>query len=210
MANISTIGGASIGWVSATWPLAKLAVSPSLLKLSGVLGSYEFAPSDVVSLEVSGSIPLLSSSIRIVHTRPDYPWRVLFFGGERPEKLIAKIRAAGFVPAASAALAVRSGKFPVRWSAILFLIILWNGLFFADQQLPGAGPHNPGPLAFLALALAFAISWTASRSSCVQSLLMRDGESVGRIKPFLLLVQVVSGLLLAVFAVTFLSRVLAG
>ena len=211
MSTLAVIGGASIGWVSASWPFAKLAASPRSLKLTGLLGSYELSPREVVSLEPSGSIPFFSSGIRIVHTRADYPKRMLFFSFRNPRALVEKIRASGFIPTGqTAALSSSSTGFPVRWTALLLLIALWNLLLFADQQLPGTDPHHPGPLALLALVLAFVISWLALRSEWVQSLLMREGQSVGRIKPFLLPLQLITGVMVVIFMVTYIFDHVAG
>jgi hypothetical protein len=211
MPTLTVIGGANVGWVHASWPFAKLVASPNSLKLSGLLGSYELTPGDVASLEPSGSIPFLSSGMRIVHTRNDYPKRMLFYAFGSPRKLIEKIRASGFIPAAtqpqrSAQLAV----FPFRWSVLVILVAFWNLLLFADQKLPGADPHHPGPLTLFALATSFFVSWLGLRSEWAQSLLMREGESVGRIKPFLVLLLLVSGAILVMFSVTFIGARVAG
>jgi hypothetical protein len=50
MGEISVTGGARIGFVNATWPLAKIVASPRGLRLTCALDTYSFLPSEVVSL----------------------------------------------------------------------------------------------------------------------------------------------------------------
>jgi hypothetical protein len=96
-------GGAQIGRINASWPFATLSVSRRSLTISRPLGrSYTFAPEQVVALEPYGWIPILQRGVRIVHANPRYPARIIFVGFQSPERLIERIRAAQFIPAASA------------------------------------------------------------------------------------------------------------
>ena len=94
-------GGAQIGRVNATWPFGILRVSARSLTISGPLSrSYTFAPEQVVALEPCGWIPILQRGVRIVHSNPRYPSRIVFIGFQSPERLIERIRQAQFIPAA--------------------------------------------------------------------------------------------------------------
>ena len=94
-------GGAQIGRVNATWPFGTLRVSTRSLTISGPLSrSYTFAPEQVVALEPCGWIPILQRGVRIVHSNPRYPSRIVFIGFQSPERLIERIRQAQFIPAA--------------------------------------------------------------------------------------------------------------
>jgi hypothetical protein len=96
-------GGAQIGRINASWPFGTLSVSRRSLTISGPLSrSYIFTPEQVVALEPCGWIPILQRGVRIVHANPRYPARIIFVGFQSPERLIERIRAAQFIPAASA------------------------------------------------------------------------------------------------------------
>ena len=99
MEELSVRGGARVGWVNATWPFSKLTASAKHLKLSSLQGTYNFLPGDVISLQRRGVIPLLTTGVRIIHRRMDYPAKIIFWSIS-PKRLIEKIRAVAFVPSA--------------------------------------------------------------------------------------------------------------
>jgi len=199
----SVTGGARIGWVNATWPLARLVVSSALLRLSAIQGTYDFLPSQVVSLERYGRIPLFSSGIRIVHARLDYPHKIIFWYLGNSERLIEKIHQAGFLPTAPAAAEVKWRGIPVRWTAILVFILVWNGLFLPMR----AFAKPPLALAFIPLITTFVVCWGIRRYSWLQEAILRTGRSIGEIKAYLSLLQTVTGMLSVIFLVVVLAQV---
>jgi hypothetical protein len=199
--EMSTIGGARIGWVNATWPLAKLTASAARLRISGVIGTYEFRSSEVVSLERFGSIPLFSSGVRIIHSRPDYPYKIVFWCLGSPEVLIEEIRQAGFFPTAPASSEAKWHGIPLRWSAILFLLVAWNGLIYLSGFLAPRVRLPAELFALIPLLLTFLMSWRLKTSAELQKLILSEGHSVGEIKAYLNLLQVVTGLLLVIFTI---------
>ena len=66
MSEVAFRGGSRIGWVNASWPFAKLTSNAGRLTLSS-LGTYEFTPGQVVSLERQGAVPFLYNGLRINH-----------------------------------------------------------------------------------------------------------------------------------------------
>jgi hypothetical protein len=175
-----------------------------------MFGSYMFTPEEVVSLERFGRIPFLSSGIRIVHNRFDYPAKIIFWCLGSVNKLLARISEAGFRGVAPAESTARAKGFPVRWSAVVVLLILWNGLFLLDRFGLGNEPYEPGLAALVALAMVFFVAWGLRASEWLQGFVLREGHSIGEIKAPLLLLQLVSGALMVGFAVSYASRLHAG
>jgi hypothetical protein len=196
--RIRITGGAQVGWVNASWPFAKLSASATELSISGsLIGSYTFSPDDVARLESHGSVPVVGRGVRIVHTRSDYPAKIIFLSFRDPDRVVDDIRLSGFLPRASAALIPTRSAMPFRWTAVIMFIVVWNVLFVLDGFVPWKQPKAPGLFVQLALALAFSAAVVIQRSKAVQYWVLQPSRSVGEIRPFLLLLQVVSGLLLA-------------
>lgn len=206
MRETSFRGGARIGWVNASWPFAKLAVSANRLVLAS-LGTYEFNPSQVVSLEPYGSIPLLASGIRINHNRADYPEKIIFWCMGNRDRVLTELGQNGFLP--TGRQTERAPGFPIRWSVVIVVIALWNVLFMLDQR---AQPklREPGSFSLLALLALFALATAIRASSRVQRMVLREGHQVGEIKAFLGLLQLVAGLLSLVFGGMWLAHAHAG
>jgi hypothetical protein len=200
--EISVTGGANVGWLHASWPFAQLTVSATHLKIS-MMGTYDFTPDQVVSLERYGSIPILASGIRINHNRQDYPPKFIFYTLGSSTKLLAKIAETGFSPKAPATSAPERRGIPVRWVAIAIAIIIWNGLFFLDDSSFDNSRHELGLGAFMATLLVFFIAWGLRVSQWLQSVVLKEGRSVGEIKPFLYFFQLLTGIGVVAFAIQF-------
>jgi hypothetical protein len=167
-----------------------------------VIDTYDFLPSDVVSLERYGPIPFFSSGVRITHARSDYPSKIIFWYGN-PETLIEQIRGVGFSPTAPTSCETKWRGFPVRWTALLLFILAWNGLFLLDAVVPHSSANRPGPLTLLPLFLAFLVCWGTKTSGRLQQLILSDGHSINEVKAFLSLIQIVSGILLVILSLEF-------
>jgi len=201
LGTYTTTGGARVGWTNASYPLARLSVTPDELTLSiRLLGTYTFAPGQVASIERYVMIPVIASGILIDHCRTDYPKRVIFWSWGKPDKVLAGIREAGFQPTAPASeIPPRSG-FALRWSTIIIAILLWNALFMLTPFFAGGNSHKPGPFTILPLAIAFAACLGALYSPALQRLLLKPGRHIGEIRPFLRLLIFILGILLVVFS----------
>src|SRR5262252_11166029 len=194
--SFTVTGGARIGWMHAGRPLAKLSASATTLSVrAALLGTYTFAPDDVIALESYGSIPIIGRGIRILHSRSDYPEQIIFSCLRNPERLLDDIRLAGFQPRATQTSRVRSRGMPVRWPPIIAMVVAWNVLFLLDF-VAWEPPKRPGPFALVAVGLLLAAAFAVQRSATVQTWVMKPGRSVTEIAPVLRVVQVISGFLL--------------
>lgn len=194
--EIKLRGGATAGWINATWPLANLNVTPSKTTLNSIfLGKYEFRPEDVTSFEAIGSLPLFGKGIRIHHNIADHPNRMIFWTSKDPDNLIDEIRRMGFIPKGIISPIVRNRGFPIRWQAIIVFIVLWNALLLLDMFRNNGFHPKPGPYAWLATLLVFILSITIWKSELIQKAIISPGHKPDEIKPFLYLLTLVAGFL---------------
>lgn len=195
-------GGARIGWVNATGPLAKLSVSAQQLSISGfLLGDYKFSPDQVVALEPHGFIPVLGTGIRIVHTVSNYPQKIVFWCSKSPKQLIEQIISLGFRPSASAELICRNHGMPFRWSFVIILVAIWNGLFFLDESVPWKEPELPGPFSLLALGVLFLTSFALDNSDQFQKWFLKPGRSIDEVRAVVRLVLFISAIMFIILLV---------
>ena len=192
--SFTITGGFKAGWVSGSWPLARLSVSSrSLVMSAGPFGFFRFEPERIVRLEPYGRIPLVGRGICIVHTHPDYPAKLVFLCFQRPERLIQQIYRLGFRPSGSSSVLPPREGTPLRWSFVIAVIIIWNTLFLLDDGLLSSNSKSPGLLVLLALAIILMVAFVLPRSSRLQSLALKPGRSVGEIRSLLTLIQLVGG-----------------
>ncbi|MGB7196087.1 MAG: hypothetical protein WBD81_21745 [Collimonas pratensis] len=204
MEKISFTGGSMVGWMNASWPLAKLTVSSDRILLSS-FGKYEFTPEQVVSIEPFGAIPVLASGIRINHNRPDYPGQIVFWCVGGRKKVLASLDNFGFHPQGIAGQ--RPSGFAFRWSAILAFLVIWNALFLFGMSSHNDLHDGPGPLELIALLSVFVFSTALQKSAALQKFTLQDGHHIGEIKHFLQFVQLLTGVLFLGFGITyFLGR----
>ena len=116
--DVSAVGGSQIGWVSASWPFAKLVVSKQQLTLS-CLGTYVFEPQQIAALEPHGFIPFFARGVRIVHSRADYPAKKIFWCLGRLPIAVAAVASCTLCCAAELTLKAVTSPLtlePARWS----------------------------------------------------------------------------------------------
>ncbi len=200
MSELSFVGGISIGWVHASWPLAKLTVFPSLLVLSGI-GRYEFSPSQVVSIEPYGSMPFVNWGIRINHNRTDVPKNIVFRCLGSRQRIIKAITQSGFLPTGKPV--VRPTGFPVKWSIAIATVVLWNFLFYLDGAFDTTEHHLPGAAALIGLVGMFVGTSAAKFFPTVQRFILRDGHNFGEVREFFSLTQLLTGVLSVGFGLTY-------
>ena len=203
-------GGARIGLVNYTWPLAKLmvtadrlTVNTSMFGLFG-MGTYSFAKDQVLSIERYGWIPLIGEGIRINHSVADYPERIVFWC--QPNTVLAGLAATGFVPACPASqMPERQSPrgFPLRWTPLIVLVVTWNLLFGFEMIAHAYASPSPRWLTLVAYWMLFGVSIAAIRFPNFQKLFMKPGRRFEEVKPVFFLVATISGIMSFVFAIIF-------
>lgn len=193
-------GGSQIGWVSASWPLAGIEVSPNKLSIRS-MGEYHFAPSEVTAVEKVGSLPFFTTGVRIHHSKSQYPERIVFYPGVGRDYLLTKLHEAGFSLGQPTHKISRG--FPLRIPTVIALVVLWNVLFLLDRPNQGS---STGGYSLAALAGVFALATMLPHSERLQNLFMRKDRDVGEISSFLRLVQLVTGIILIVSLTTYLAQ----
>lgn len=207
MYDIEETGGANIGFGRTTWPFAKLMVNKNELRLNAsILGNLYFRPSDIVSIEPPSLF--FGGGIKINHRVNGYSAKVVFltFGSR---DLIKRIEDSGFlnntspIPAEVENEIVKyqsSGSFPMKWSAVIVFVIVWNALFLGDQLGYFGSTNNRIPIgigAKLALAFAFVFALAILISQPFSRVVLKDGRTAKEIKSFLLFLMLISGFMFA-------------
>jgi hypothetical protein len=139
--EVAETGGAVIGRMRATWPLANIKISEFKLELNASFaGTFVFRPGDISSIVPCSGGSLLTSGIKINHTVPGYNANIVF-GTRDPVNLIRNIQQTGFLNNKAALpyeveLEINDnqilGAFPFKISAIIIIVGIWNLLFLSD------------------------------------------------------------------------------
>ncbi|MES2064601.1 MAG: hypothetical protein V4456_21970 [Bacteroidota bacterium] len=203
MYEIEETGGANIGFGRATWPFAKLLVNKNELRLNAsIIGNLYFRPSDIISIEPSSLFS--GAGIKINHRVNGYSQKVIFLtSGSRD--LIKRIEDTGFlknagpIPAEVETEIIKyqsSGSFPMKWSAVIVFVVIWNLLFLGDQLGYFGNSANRIPIgigAQLALAFAFLFALAILLSEPFSGLVLKEGRKAREIRSFLLFLMFISG-----------------
>ena len=203
MYDIEETGGANIGFGRATWPFAKLMVNKNELRLNAsILGNLYFRPSDIISIESSSLFS--GAGIKINHRINGYNAKVIFLtSGSRD--LIKRIEDCGFLNNTGAIPAdvemeiakyQSSGSFPMKWSAVIVFVVVWNALFLGDQLGYFGHTNNRIPIGIgthLALAFAFLFALATLISQPFSQIVLKEGRTAKEIRSFLLFLMLISG-----------------
>lgn len=185
-------GGANVGWVNSTFPLARLRVSESAIELKVIpTGRYIFKSESVIDVVRHVSIPFFGWGIRINHTEASYPNRIIFWSLSNPDKLLERIRLSGFRGMAPESAKPSRAGWAIRWQATLLAVLVWNGLFLLDRYRAPA--FAPGLFALLALGLTIAAAVAILRVEAFRQLVLKPGRHIGEIRPLLNLLLFVGG-----------------
>jgi len=210
MSEIEEIGGANIGFGRATWPFAKLLVNKNELQLNAsIIGNLYFRPSDIISIEPSTFFS--GTGIKINHRVNEYSEKVIFltFGSR---DLIKRIEDTGFlnnsgtIPAEVEAKIVKyqsSGSFPLKWSALIVFVVIWNLLFLGDYlgYFGNSGNRIPiGTGVQLALGFAFLFALMILLLEPFSQLVLKPGRKAREIRSFLFFLMLITGFMFTVIS----------
>lgn len=84
--------------MNATWPFARLKLTPDQLVLQVVLlGTYVFKPVQVTGVEPYGFIPFVGKGVRIHHQVAGYPAKIVFwYLCMNPQPIVDRLRESGY------------------------------------------------------------------------------------------------------------------
>lgn len=194
---LSFVGGSRVGWLNASFPLARFHVSENELVLNTLGREIRFAPEDVVRVERVTWLPVLASGVRIVHTRSDVSEQVIFWHLRSPNRILSAVAETGFVAGASAR-EVPARRFPFRIPFLVAAALVWNALlgwdmFVLERQAPGA-------YTMVALALACAVSVGILLPTPMRTIALHRSEDVGRVSHYCALVAAIAAVMLVFMA----------
>jgi len=202
----SQTGGARVGWLNASFPLATLRVSADQLTLDVVLaGSYSFNPDQVVSIEKYRGISLVGCGLHIRHTIADYPSKIIFWHAGDSKSVLERIQTTGFIAQAHEKNIPAKNGIPIRWSAVLILIAIWNSLFALGMQ--NLSPHEIRPFAgwsALSLFLLLLASHAIMKSTTLQTAILKPGRSFKEIRHYVYFTRFLLALLFPVFCLVWI------
>ena len=207
MTELRVTGGARIGRANATWPFATLTVNKDKLQLNAtIIGNLVFKPDNIISIvPYSGFI---SRGLKINHKVSEYNDPVVFWTFSSPVKLIKMIEQTGFLNntghlskelEVSIARAQSQGGFPIRRSAAIAIVVIWNILFLIDF-LNALGKKLDGPPlghgAQLALGFILVICILLLTFEPARRLILKEGRTLADIKKFVYFIMFISGFIL--------------
>ncbi|OAV45358.1 hypothetical protein [Lewinella sp. 4G2] len=92
MKDLSYTGGARVGMMNASFPLAKLFVEDGALNLNVLLlGKHRFLQSQITALQHVTNAVGLGKGIKIEHTHPTYSNELIFWTLSDPDKILDEI-----------------------------------------------------------------------------------------------------------------------
>lgn len=213
MNQVKETGGARIGMANATWPFASLKVTKDKLQLNAtIIGNLTFKPEDIISLEPYSRF--MSSGLKIIHKVPNYKKHIVFWTFGSPSDLINRIEQTGFLTNTDPidpelekqiASAQSNGGFPVKRSAAIAIVIIWNILFFMDFQGFFGGAEDGSPIGFGAqFALGFVLLTCVLLLTFepVRRLILKEGRTIDDIKKFIFFLMFICAFMLTM---TFVS-----
>lgn len=211
MNELKETGGARIGMANATWPFATLAVNKDRLELNAtIVGRFVFRPADIISIEPVTMMPVFGKGIRIHHRISNYNPKIIFWTFGNPAELIERIQQTGFLDRNATRsytldeeilLAQSTGGFPVKTSAAILIVIIWNALLMIDFARLF---HENEEGLILGLGTRFALGFIILTcvllfiSGAFRRLILKEGRNINDIKAAILFIMFIAGSMLII------------
>lgn len=203
MNQIKITGGARVGLSSAAWPFASLIVTRNRLDLyASVLGSFAFAPGDIISLE---AVPgFWGSSIRIHHKVENYKKRIEFQTNKDPNLIINQIIQTGFLDNHSVSAQKdildkqKQGGFPLKLTAIIVIMVVWNLLIINDfiHFFNSTNKIIPFGKGFtIGTSFIFLTAFLTNFFPDFRKFILKDGRDIEEIRSFLYFMMLISSMM---------------
>jgi hypothetical protein len=213
MTEVKETGGARIGMANATWPFATLTVNREKLQLNAtILGNLIFRPGDIISIVPYSRF--ISRGIKINHKVPKYNHNIIFWTFGNPHEIIKKIEQTGFLNnttpitgdfGESMTKAQSQGSFPLKITAAIAIVVIWNVLLLIDFQ-DFFGENKAGPYlgdgAQLASGFLLLICILLLTVEPVRRLILKEGRTISDIKKFIYFLMFISGFMLLISTLT--------
>lgn len=203
MKQLEITGGAKVGVGKATWPFAKLVVSENRLDLHvSVLGSFVFAPADIVNIEIVKGFG--GNGIRFHHKVETYKKQLEFYTTKSIDDLLEMIENTGFLnnPLTQKSMEIvkrqNQGGTPFRWSAVVAVMVAWNSLVIHDVYHFFTGHNQTLPLgigAKIGTSSIFLFGLLTIVLPNFYKLVLKEGRELVEVKTFILFLMFVSGMM---------------
>lgn len=213
MNELKKTGGARIGAVNATWPFATLTVTPEKLTINAtILGNYVFKPSDIISIEPYSRF--LSQGIKINHKVASYKELIVFWSFGDSNELIKRIEQTGFLSNRMTfareldeqiSKAQNQGGFPIKRSAAIAIVVIWNVFFLMDFLNFFGGQKVGSPLGFgaqLALGTIIFVCLLLLTFEPARRIILKEGRTIEDIKLFVFFIMFLCGSMFVVITLT--------
>ncbi len=210
MHEVKETGGAKIGLAHTSRPFAVLAVNKNKLELNAsIIGNLAFRPGDVISIIPWSQV--LAKGIQIKHSVSNYPGNIVFVTPD-PIGLINQIDQVGFLTNRSAIPSdvdfeittfQRSGRFPIKTSAAIALVLLWNVLILSNFYIFFTGDKKGSPIGwgtFSAFGVFILAGVLILISEPFRDLILKPGRKVEHVNRFLYFIILICSIMLAAFS----------
>lgn len=205
MNKIKETGGARIGISNVTWPFSTLIIDENHLNLNAaILGNFMFKASDIISIEPHSGF--LNNGIRINHKVGKYNKKIIFWTFSNPRNLISRINQTGFHTNTDNLSQVfekeiktiqSRGTFPIKRSALILIILIWNLFLFIDFRKFGEVIDGSilGIGAQLGTGFILGICVLLLMYPPIRPLILKEGKKIQDIKKFIYFVILITGIL---------------